>query len=1717
MDERYKHFIIKKFKENSYYIKDKPQKNHPYLGGNKSGYKYQNNLLRGLFIKNGSNKSFSIILLFIISFSIFSQIFASKKFESRGLTTNNYIVLTIKKEGEIEPTIINENFTSLTYDTLIYEDEVYSDINIYKIMWKSPLTSCKDMFKNLTDIISINLTNFDFTSVIDMESFFEECSSLKSVDFGNNNAQNALNMNFMFKNCKSLVSVNLNNFKANKMKNLEQMFYGCENITSIDLSSFDTPELLYLNKVFYGCKSLTYINLSNLKTSKVTNMNGMFAFCESLSSLNLSNFNTESVKTMHQMFTNCSSLISLDLSSFYTPSLQSMHGMFFYCIKLISLDISNFNTTLVTDMDQVFDQCNSLKSLNLSHFYTSSVTTIFHLFYKCNDLEFLDINSFNTDKITNMEGLFFRCQSLKSLNLKSFNTSYVETMNSMFYGCKNLISIDLSSFNTRSVKNMNAMFRDCYNLKSLDLNHFYTPKLENMSEMFAYCHALESLDIRNFNTSKITNMSLLFYNCMALTSLNVQNFDTSSVNDMNGMFRGLYSLISLNLSNFNTELVTNMNQMFDQCRSLTSLDISNFHTPLVTNMKNMFYNCFSLNYLDVRNLNTDKIQNFETMFNNCSSLTYLNLSSFNTSSAVTMTRMFDSCKKLIYLDLKNFYTPSLLEANKVFYACNRLEWLDISNFDISKVTDISNFFGKCHNLTSLDIQNFDTKSVKNMEYLFHNCPSLKSINLSHFDTSNVVSTKNMFHQCLALTSLDLSNFNTTLVTNMEKMFYRCDSLKYLDVSNFNTGKVTNMISLFSLTKVLISLNLSSFDIYDETDVTEILLNSNPNLILCYNESKMPNSFLVQARSYQNSCKQLCIMNNKKYFFDKEMCVENCFDETVYKFEYQDICYTNCPIRTQVKADSTYLCEDCPNYYNYEGTECINEIPEGYYANSSSEKTIDKCPSKCGNCSLESINYDLCKECNINDNYYRKFHDLSINNFIQCYHTSEMQIDYYLDNVSKIYKPCYYKCKKCSREGNDDDNYCEECKDDYIYDNGNCHLKTTESSIIINYLTTSSNTIEETEDNTKVNSLSINSNIIEETENNYIIELVSSYLSMNNTHVNNSPAINIGSTIFETLKEEPKYFYDISSISEEVKHNKTQVYIDVNQEIITSIKQKFSLDDEQKIFINIIEKNNEGSNIATTDYIYKFTLENGTVLNMSSTEEDIYVDTYVPIKDLEKAKVNLVKKFAEQGYDIYDINSDFYQDFCTPASMEGNDISLDDRINDIYPHNVTLCKSNCKYNGINLEEQRVICLCNINSNKKVDNENEIPENDGNFITYLLDNINYKLFKCYKLFFNINYLKKSYAFYIILIIYFIISIFNCIYIIHTLEKLKIYMGKKMFENDLIYLRNNSDSKKIKPTFKSTISNANPKKKKASNNTKNKKMNKKDNDASNKTTKIENNLFIYVLGEKKKKISEKIEKNDFVNIKNKNIKNFKKTLYEESNKDYLQITKQKMVEENEGDMNELPYSKALFIDKRNIFCIFFSFVIGKLELINIFVDEHIIKIILFEEFILALLINFFFNALLFTDDVVSNKYHNNGKLDIIVTLILSIISNIVTSIFCYYIKYSRGIEERVKSISQIKRKYHFYRNMQKLFLELKIKFVCFFVYQIIIIATCIYYLVIFGVKYPCSQKSLILNYFYSLVESIITSFGIALIVSIIRKIGLSYSNKRLYNASKFIDSKF
>ena len=245
-----------------------------------------------------------------------------------------------------------------------------------------------ELFSNLTNVTSIDLSNMDTSGMTNMSNMFSDNTSLTNITFGDNfNTANVINMSGMFKNCTIL--------------------------KTIDLSSFDT--------------------------SNATIMASMFMNCQGLQNLDLKSFNTSNVTNMLYMFYNCSSLTSLDLSSFNTSNVERMEGMFYNCSSLTSLDLSNFNTSKITDMTYMFNRCKSLTNINLSSFDTSNVSSLYDAFAGLTSLKVLDLSSFDTSKVTNMGRMFLNSNNLVTIYVSDlWNISNVTSASRMFEGCTSL-------------------------------------------------------------------------------------------------------------------------------------------------------------------------------------------------------------------------------------------------------------------------------------------------------------------------------------------------------------------------------------------------------------------------------------------------------------------------------------------------------------------------------------------------------------------------------------------------------------------------------------------------------------------------------------------------------------------------------------------------------------------------------------------------------------------------------------------------------------------------------------------------------------------------------------------------------------------------------------------------------------------------------------------------------------------------------------------------------------------------------------------------------------------------------------------------------------------------------------------------------------------------------------------------------------------------------
>ena len=237
--------------------------------------------------------------------------------------------------------------------------------------------------------------------------------------------------NRMFRDLSNLISLDVSSFDTSQVTNMEAMFAGMSNLTSLNLSNFDTSKVTRMNSMFEGVSRLTTLDLSNFDTSQVTNMEAMFGYMYGLTSLSISNFNTSQVTNMRDMFSNMRNLTSLNLSNFKTSKVTEMSDMFSNMLILSTLNISKLDTSNEIDMNSMFAGM-SLTSLNLSNFDTSKVTDMGSMFYNMRNLSSLSLSNFDTSKVTDMSDMFSNMFNLTTLDISNFDTSNVIDMGGMF-------------------------------------------------------------------------------------------------------------------------------------------------------------------------------------------------------------------------------------------------------------------------------------------------------------------------------------------------------------------------------------------------------------------------------------------------------------------------------------------------------------------------------------------------------------------------------------------------------------------------------------------------------------------------------------------------------------------------------------------------------------------------------------------------------------------------------------------------------------------------------------------------------------------------------------------------------------------------------------------------------------------------------------------------------------------------------------------------------------------------------------------------------------------------------------------------------------------------------------------------------------------------------------------------------------------------------------
>ena len=1186
----------------------------------------------------------------------------------------------------------------------------------------------------------------------------------------------------------------------------------------------------------------------------------------------------------------------------------------------------------------------------------------------------------------------------------------------------------------------------------------------------------------------------IFYGSENITEIDFSNFDFSQVKNMTFLLRNCKNLEKINFGNINTSSVVNMRGLFYNCYALTSINLSNFDTSLVTTMEGMFYKCLSLTSIDISNFNTINVKTLRILFYYCSKISYLNLSNFDTSSVTNMEAIFYGCSNITFLDISNFKTSNVRKMNYMFAFCTNLKKINLGNLDTSSAEDMRALFYHNEKLESIDLSSFDTSKVTFMGWMFFHCYEIKTIIIPEtFNTSNVVSMYSMFSHCKTLISLNLSSFDTSKVTEMCWMFNNDIKLKYLDISHFSPMNLTTICEMFNKMSSLIYLNIYSLEINDQTNITKSFAQLAKSLKICANEFNMKNYLLSLKK--KNYCSDICFKKNIKLDIIKNECINSCKDNG-YNHECNNICYNECPEGTHIILKDESNKNNVFIEYDNGVAICLDRKPEGYFLDEDGffrecYKSCKLCygpgEKKAHNCIECKSNFLFINDSTNNTNCYEKCEFYYYFNELDDYICTENNsCPYNYPNLVPEKAKCIDKCENENTYKYEYDNICYQ----------ECPKGTIKSSISFHCLGERNIYQNETINNEFIYH-QILENILNKCDISKGEDMV--YAGLNNF-------------LFHITSSENEL-----DILEGKSNNTNNLSIIDLRKCENILKNHYVINENTSLIIMKYEKISNISSERSLQYeVYE--PYNKTKLNLSLCYKNI--DIYIPIILSEKTQ-HLYNELKNLGYDLFDINSPFYNDICIPyKTPENTDVLLSDRVNFYYNNDDTSCQSNCKFSDYLMESQYLKCECDSKNSEININNAESFSGKSIYQSFysVLKYSNYKVLKCFNLDFSINSISITNIGSILTIAYFLVYfIFLIIYAIKGIKQLKMDLDKNIMNNDIKHYKKKKRKSILKTKEKQSDSN--------SEKSKDKQNNKKNNKKIMNTIPPKKKLSIYKYQKSNLKYRNRLERIKNLDNINRLSKNNLLNSYSNQDLNRNNIDKKELdsnifqlsqkVEFDDYELNNLEYDSAKKFDKRNFLQIYWSLLKREHLVIFTFItkDDHNITFVKYSRFFFLVCTDMAMNVFFFADETMHKMFLDYGKYNFIQQIPQILYSTAVSQIIEIFICFLSLTDKHFYQIKEFKRITKDY--LKKIMTCIKVKIIIFFVFTLVIFAFYWYLITCFCAVYQNTQIAFIKDSISSFLLGIFIPFIVYIFPTLFRIISLkSKSNIQcVYKLSNII----
>ena len=650
---------------------------------------------------------------------------------------------------------------------------------------------CSWLFNRGWNLSSIDMSNIDTSSVVDMSYMFCGLEYLTDVNLSGVDTSNVTNMAGMFQSCNRLTSLDVSGFNMSNVQNIDYMFYSCYSLKELDLSSWSLNCVNSGNQ-FCGQQLKTIKTPLNLYTDVY--LDGSYK---------------DSEGTLYDrlpMMCDTSIILTRDSDEpgwldAYGYSLE--HGPGYNNCRLQtyigdasevkvpgSVVINGTQYTVCAEDPSIWS--NGVTSLSFEEGFRFSQMAPYFGFGPSTDLKHLDLQH------VDMSG----CSNLNISELRALET--IETP--VGFGS----SISLPS-----------AFEDAE-------GNIYASIPANMEESITLTRAEASAWLNDYQYSisdeKITLDRYVgdggTVTIKGNATVGSKSFDT--IEPSNTLFQYQASEgITQVIYEQGVVLPSDYSGPFWRIKQLNSIDFSGADFSNIENANNMISGCRYLTTIQTpANLSVEVF--LPGAFTDESGKVYTSLP-MNLGESITLTK---SDQQSSWLTDFSYH----IDGNKIvltggYYGSE-------SDYTVSGNADVG---GQHYDIVELsktlnwDIDgtlSFETGVVfpENSAGLFSN-ENVHAIDLTNVDAANCRSMEELFSYNWSLTSVNMGGIDTSKVTDMSNMFTYCDTLQHVDFSGINTSSVTNMLRMFSYCRNLSSLDLSGFDTSHVTDMSNMFYDS----------------------------------------------------------------------------------------------------------------------------------------------------------------------------------------------------------------------------------------------------------------------------------------------------------------------------------------------------------------------------------------------------------------------------------------------------------------------------------------------------------------------------------------------------------------------------------------------------------------------------------------------------------------------------------------------------------------------------------------------------------------------------------------------------------------------------------------------------------------------------------------------------------------------------